>query len=89
MLLFLEKIEQRPGKIINLKAIAYWLLLKEFRFQILNQYPTILEAYYQVGETIDPANKIRDYDHMIWSQDAKNSWEKVIKVKNPHQSMIK
>ena len=32
---------------------------QDFRYQASVTYPPLLEAYYTVGETIDPNNKIR------------------------------
>ena len=54
---------------------------QDFRYEASHTYPPLLEAYYSLGETIDPGNKIRwgtvnyqqllirlfrEYDEMIW-----------------------
>jgi len=39
---------------------------QECRFKAYNSYPWALEAYYQLGETIDPQNCIREYDLQSW-----------------------
>ena len=45
-----------------LGCYMFWRKLnrdQDFRYQASITYPPLLEAYYTVGETIDPNNKIR------------------------------
>ena len=45
-----------------LGCYMFWRKLnrdQDFRYQASVTYPPLLEAYYTVGETIDPNNKIR------------------------------
>jgi len=44
---------------------------QEFRFTAFQSFPPALELYYQIGETIEPENKIREYDLMIWQRDGR------------------
>ena len=69
-----------------LGCYMFWRKLnrdQDFRYQASVTYPPLLEAYYTVGETIDPNNKIRfvppvisllhltpvfrDHDLLVWS----------------------
>ena len=69
-----------------LGCYMFWRKLnrdQDFRYQASITYPPLLEAYYTVGETIDPNNKIRlvppvisllhltalfrDHDLLVWS----------------------
>ena len=43
------------------------LIFQDFRLVARDSYPPLLETYYQIGETIDPDNRIREYDQMIWT----------------------
>ncbi len=46
---------------------------QEFRYTIGQTYSPALEYYYQIGETIDPSNRIRQYDQLIWEKNGYNS----------------
>ena len=41
---------------------------QEFRYTVSQTYSPALEYYYKIGETIDPSNRIRQYDQMIWEK---------------------
>uniref|UniRef100_A0A182SW54 Uncharacterized protein n=1 Tax=Anopheles maculatus TaxID=74869 RepID=A0A182SW54_9DIPT len=41
----------------------------EFRYYVKENYPSILEAYYQLGETLGGDKSIRVYDENIWQQE--------------------
>ena len=49
----------------------YIFIFQEFRFTAFQSFPPALELYYQIGETIEPENKIREYDLMIWQRDGR------------------
>ena len=36
-------------------------------------YPWALEVYYQIGEIVEPENRIREYDLNIWQK--QGSWD--------------
>jgi len=38
---------------------------QEFRLEAYKKYPPLVEMYYQIGETIDSNNQIREFDQMI------------------------
>ena len=46
-------------------------IFKEFRFTAFHSFPSALEFYYQMGEAIEPENKIREYDLMVWRRDGR------------------
>uniref|UniRef100_A0A2M4AUA6 Uncharacterized protein n=1 Tax=Anopheles triannulatus TaxID=58253 RepID=A0A2M4AUA6_9DIPT len=55
-------------------AVSYagWYRLntnREFRYYVKENYPSVLEAYYQLGETISGDTSIRAYDEGIWQQE--------------------
>uniref|UniRef100_A0A182JSZ4 Protein CEBPZOS n=1 Tax=Anopheles christyi TaxID=43041 RepID=A0A182JSZ4_9DIPT len=55
-------------------AVSYagWYRLntnREFRYYVKENYPSILEAYYQLGETLGSDKTIRTYDENIWQQE--------------------
>lgn len=42
---------------------------REFRHYVKENYPLILESYYQVGEYIGGDEKIRKHDELVWKQE--------------------
>ncbi|XP_035796120.1 uncharacterized protein LOC118468917 [Anopheles albimanus] len=55
-------------------AVSYagWYHLntnREFRHYVKENYPSVLEAYYQIGETVSGDTSIRAYDEGIWKQE--------------------
>jgi hypothetical protein len=40
----------------------------DFRFYMRENYPSILDGYYKIGETLDSNNRIRIVDEEIWSK---------------------
>ncbi|XP_035908833.1 uncharacterized protein LOC118510728 [Anopheles stephensi] len=55
-------------------AVSYagWYRLntnREFRYYVKENYPSVLEAYYQLGETLGGDKSIRLYDDNIWQQE--------------------
>ncbi|ETN60678.1 hypothetical protein AND_007701 [Anopheles darlingi] len=55
-------------------AVSYagWYRLntnREFRYYVKENYPSVLEAYYQIGETFSGDTSIRAYDEGIWQQE--------------------
>ena len=42
---------------------------QEFRYTVGQTFSPALEYYYKIGETIDPSNRIRQYDQLIWKRD--------------------
>ncbi|XP_052869154.1 uncharacterized protein LOC128274863 [Anopheles cruzii] len=53
-------------------SYAGWYRLntnREFRYYIKENYPSVLEAYYQIGETFSGDKAIRAYDESIWQQE--------------------
>ncbi|XP_055539148.1 uncharacterized protein LOC129726460 [Wyeomyia smithii] len=42
---------------------------RDFRHYVRDNYPLILESYYQVGEYIGGDEKIRRHDELIWKQE--------------------
>lgn len=46
---------------------------QEFRYTVGQRFSPALEYYYQIGETIDPSNRIRQYDQLIWEKNGYNS----------------
>ncbi|XP_053665748.1 uncharacterized protein LOC128714891 [Anopheles marshallii] len=42
---------------------------REFRYYVKENYPSILEAYYQLGETFGGDKSIRAFDENIWQQE--------------------
>jgi len=73
----IPSLAKRFGKAFILAEVAgffgcYFLWRKlnrdqDFRLVARDSYPPLLETYYQIGETIDPDNRIREYDQMIWT----------------------
>uniref|UniRef100_A0A2M3ZB26 Uncharacterized protein n=1 Tax=Anopheles braziliensis TaxID=58242 RepID=A0A2M3ZB26_9DIPT len=58
-------------------AVSYagWYRLntnREFRYYVKENYPSILEAYYQIGESISGDTSIRAYDEGIWQQEQRS-----------------
>ena len=52
-------------RIVTYKQLYYFLSLQEFRLEAYKKYPPLVEMYYQIGETIDSNNQIREFDQMI------------------------
>lgn len=53
-------------------SYAGWYRLntnRDFRYYVKENYPSVLEAYYQLGETFSGDKKIRAYDEGIWQQE--------------------
>ena len=50
-------------------------IFQDFRLVARDSYPPLLETYYQIGETIDPDNRIREYDQMIWTG-KRSAWQR-------------
>jgi len=48
--------------------ILHISIIQENRFRAYNSFPWALEFYYTIGETVEPDNKIREYDMMIWQK---------------------
>jgi len=44
---------------------------RTFRKQVQDNFPSILEGYYTVGETLDSTNNIREQDRAAWSDGVK------------------
>lgn len=42
---------------------------REFRHYVKENYPSILEGYYQLGERISGDKAIRNHDELIWKQE--------------------
>ncbi|XP_055636988.1 uncharacterized protein LOC129775855 [Toxorhynchites rutilus septentrionalis] len=64
--------------LIAVEAIAFavsyagWYRLntnRDFRYYINENYPLILESYYQVGEFFSSDQSIRKHDQLIWKQE--------------------
>uniref|UniRef100_A0A2M3ZAP4 Uncharacterized protein n=1 Tax=Anopheles braziliensis TaxID=58242 RepID=A0A2M3ZAP4_9DIPT len=58
-------------------AVSYagWYRLntsREFRYYVKENYPSVLEAYYQIGESISGDTSIRAYDEGIWQQEQRS-----------------
>lgn len=57
-------------------SYAGWYRLntdRDFRHYVKENYPTILEGYYQVGEVFSKDNTIRNVDEQIWAQERASS----------------
>lgn len=48
----------------------------EFRYYVKENYPSILEAYYQLGETLGGDKSIRTYDDNVWQQEQQQAAKK-------------
>lgn len=68
--------------LIAVEAIAFgvtyagWYRLntnRDFRHYIKENYPVILESYYQVGEFLGGDTSIRAHDDQIWAQERATS----------------
>ncbi|XP_044254519.1 uncharacterized protein LOC123004999 [Tribolium madens] len=42
---------------------------REYRKYLHDNYPSILEYYYKIGETINSDNKIRQIDYAYWESE--------------------
>ncbi|XP_055592881.1 protein CEBPZOS [Uranotaenia lowii] len=55
-------------------TFAGWYRLntnRDFRHYIRENYPLLLEGYYQVGEYISGDRSIRNHDDNVWNQEQK------------------
>lgn len=68
--------------LIAAEAIAFgvsyagWYRLntnREYRHYVKENYPTILESYYQIGEFLSKDSSIRKVDEQIWAQERASS----------------
>uniref|UniRef100_A0A182NEH5 Protein CEBPZOS n=1 Tax=Anopheles dirus TaxID=7168 RepID=A0A182NEH5_9DIPT len=53
-------------------SYAGWYRLntnREFRYYVKENFPSVLEAYYQLGESLGGDKSIRLYDESIWQQE--------------------
>lgn len=74
-----KRVIKNTAKIlIAVEAIAFgvtyagWYRLntnRELRHYVKENYPVILESYYQVGEFLGGDTTIRNHDEQIWSQE--------------------
>ena len=62
---------------VMLCRYVLWIIsiFQDFRLVARDSYPPLLETYYQIGETIDPDNRIREYDQMIWTG-KRSAWQR-------------
>ena len=44
---------------------------QDFRLTAYHSYPWALEMYYKMGEAIEPENKIREFDLMVWQREGR------------------
>ncbi|XP_050078857.1 uncharacterized protein LOC126565697 isoform X1 [Anopheles maculipalpis] len=49
---------------------------REFRYYVRENYPSVLEAYYQLGETLGGDKSIRVFDENIWQQEQQQKVKK-------------
>lgn len=78
-----KRVIKNTAKIlIAVEAIAFgvtyagWYRLntsREFRHYAKENYPVILESYYQVGEFLGGDTSIRNHDDQIWAQERASS----------------
>lgn len=57
-------------------SYAGWYRLntdRELRHYVKENYPTVLESYYQLGEFLSKDNSIRNLDNQIWAQQRASS----------------
>jgi hypothetical protein len=68
---FYRKTNSDRGKLIKyLHFICKkkWLIFADFRHQLKQKYPYLLEKYYQMGELVSNDNlRIRQMDEKIWA----------------------
>ncbi|XP_072383466.1 uncharacterized protein [Diabrotica undecimpunctata] len=43
---------------------------RDTRKYLYQNYPSVLEAYYKIGETFDPQNQIRQIDLAYWNKES-------------------
>ena len=50
-----------------------WVMIffQDFRLTAYHSYPWALEMYYKMGEAIEPENKIREFDLMVWQREGR------------------
>lgn len=72
---FLEAIKKSAKILFVAEAIAFavtyagWHRLntnRDFRYYVKENYPSILESYYQLGEYFSGSRSIRNHDELIW-----------------------
>lgn len=56
-------------------SYAIWRRLnhsREFRKEVRDRFPSILEGYYYIGEKLDPTSNIRSLDSAYWENHSKH-----------------
>jgi len=43
---------------------------RSFRKQVRDNFPTVLEGYYTLGEKLDSTSNIREQDRIAWTMDS-------------------